>query len=138
MAATFDVQIAAWVAKAKGRQREFCIEFVQDLAQAVVEATPVKTGFLRASWWASIGTPVANEGGGSVAAMNLVAATIVPGDVYYLTNGAKYARRVEYGFVGADSLGRQYNQAPRAFVRGTVARAADIADAAASRVAGMP
>lgn len=138
MAAPFDVQIAAWVAKAKAREREFCIEFVQDLNEEVVRATPVKTGFLRASWWGSIGTPIENAGGGSVAQMNLVAAAIVPGDVYYAMNGAAYAKRVEYGFVGEDSLGRKYSQAPRAFVRGTVARAGDIADAAAARVAGTP
>jgi hypothetical protein len=138
MTQPFDVQIAQWVAKAKGRTREFCIEFVQDLAEEVVRATPVKTGFLRASWWASIGTPTSAAGGGSVAAMSLVAAAIVPGDVYYMMNGAAYAMRVEYGFIGQDSLGRNYNQPPRAFVRGTVARAGDIAEAAAARVAAMP
>lgn len=129
MTAPFDVQIAQWVAQAKGRTREFCIEFVQDLNEEVVRATPVKTGFLRASWWGSIGTPIENAGGGSVAQMNLVAAAIVPGDVYYAMNGAAYASFVEYGTV---------KMAPRAFVRGTVARAGEIADAAAARVAAMP
>lgn len=28
-----------------------------------------------------------------------------------------YARRIEYGFVGADSLGRVYNQAPQPYLR---------------------
>jgi len=28
-----------------------------------------------------------------------------------------YARRIEYGFVGLDSLGRNYNQAPQPYVR---------------------
>jgi hypothetical protein len=28
-----------------------------------------------------------------------------------------YARRIEYGFVGMDSLGRMYNQAPQPYVR---------------------
>lgn len=129
MTAPFDVQIAAWVAKAKARSREFCVEFVQDLNEEVVRATPVDTGFLRASWWSSIGTPIANAGGGSIAQMNLVAAAIVPGDVYYAMNGAAYASFVEYGTT---------KMAPRAFVRGTVARAANIADAAAQRVASMP
>lgn len=129
MTAPFDVQIAAWVAKVKAREREFCVEFIQDLTEEVVRATPVKTGFLRASWWGSIGTPIANAGGGSVAQMNLVATTIVPGDVYYAMNGAAYAGFVEYGTV---------KMAPRAFVRGTVARAGEIADAAAARVAVMP
>lgn len=129
MAETFDVQIARWVEKAKGRVREFCVEFVQDLNEEVVRATPVDTGFLRASWWGSIGAPVENAGGGSVAQMNLVATTIVPGDVYYVMNGAAYARFVEYGTA---------RMAPRAFVRGTVARADAIAEAAARRVAALP
>lgn len=129
MTATFDVQIAQWVAQAKGRAREFCVEFIQDLNEEVVRATPVKTGFLRASWYGSLGTPSAAAGGGSVAQMNLVAATIVPGEVYFAMNGAAYAAFVEYGTV---------KMAPRAFVRGTVARADDIADAAARRVAALP
>lgn len=31
--------------------------------------------------------------------------------------GAPYARRLEFGFVGRDSLGRSYGQAPRPFLR---------------------
>lgn len=31
----------------------------------------------------------------------------------------EYAKRLEFGFVGVDSLGRQYNQAPRPFMRST-------------------
>ena len=110
----------------------------------MVEATPVKTGFLRGSWYASIGEPEPTagaadpSGAATVSALNLVAAEIVPGEVYYVMNGAAYAARVEYGFVGKDSLGREYNQAPRAFVRGTVARAKLLAEAAAERVAALP
>jgi hypothetical protein len=138
MPASFAIQIAEWVAKAKGREKAFCVEFVQDIAEEVVRATPVKTGFLRSSWWGSIGQPETGKSGDPVAQMGLVAATLVPGEVYYAMNGAAYAKRVEYGFVGQDSLGRTYNQAPRAFVRGTVARAEEIAEAAAQRVAAMP
>mgnify|MGYP001162039358 CR=1 FL=1 len=32
------------------------------------------------------------------------------------TSGVPYAARVEYGFVGYDSLGRYYNQAPRPYL----------------------
>lgn len=31
--------------------------------------------------------------------------------------GTEYGRRLEYGFVGVDSLGRTYNMAPRPFAR---------------------
>lgn len=33
------------------------------------------------------------------------------------TNVFKYAPRVEFGFVGKDSLGRYYNQPPKSFMR---------------------
>lgn len=134
--AAFSVDIDKFIASAKGKAQLFTSEFVQDISEAVVEATPVKTGFLRASWWASINSPVRPTGGqGNVGNVGLVGADLQLGDVYYMNNGAAYAMRVEFGFVGEDSLGRKYNQPPRAFVRGTLDRAASIAEAAAQRVA---
>lgn len=129
---TFSLQIDQFIEKAKGKTAEFVTEFVQDLGEAVVRATPVDTGFLRGSWWASVGSPVV--GGGSIdksgataiARMNLTAAGLVAGQTYYLMNGAAYARYVEYG---------TSRMAPRSFVRGTLARASLIAEAAARRVA---
>lgn len=43
------------------------------------------------------------------------------GDIY-IAYRAAYAHRVNYGFVGADSLGRTYNQSGRAFLEGYVAQ----------------
>lgn len=37
----------------------------------------------------------------------------------------KYARRLELGFAGVDSLGRHYNQAPRPYLRPAVLRNRD-------------
>lgn len=128
----FTVSIDAFVAKAKGKAQEFASEFVQDISEAVVNATPVKTGFLRASWYATINSPA---GKGNVGNIGLVGADLKLGDVYYMNNGAAYAMRVEFGFVGTDSLGRKYNQPPRAFVRGTLDTAPTIAEATAQRVA---
>lgn len=129
-------QVDAWVAKAKGRTHLFAVEFIQDLNEEVVAATPWVTGFLRGSWYASIGSPSGAGGGsrdpsgaGAVARMNLVAATLTLGDVFYAINGANYAVHVEYG---------TSKMAPRAMVRKTVARAKAIGDAAAARVAAMP
>lgn len=36
--------------------------------------------------------------------------------------GTPYARRLEFGFVGVDSRGRRYNQAPRPFLRPALAQ----------------
>lgn len=129
--ADFKLDIDKFVEKAGGNLRRFTTEFVQDLNEEVVRATPVKTGFLRGSWWGSIGSPSPQggapdpAGAGSVARMNLVSAQLQGGEIYYAANGASYARYVEYG---TDRM------APRAFVRGTVARAQQIADAVAARL----
>lgn len=129
--ADFALQIDKFVEKAGGNLRRFTLEFVQDINEEVVTATPVDTGFLRGSWWASIGAPAVQGGapdpGGdtSVSRMNLVAAQLEGGEMYYASNGAEYARFVEYG---------TEKMAPRAFVRRTVARASQIAEAVAARV----
>jgi hypothetical protein len=68
--------------------------------------------------------------------MNAIAASLQLGDTYYLVNTAAYANRIEFGFFGRDSLGRRYTQAGQGFVRATLARAQQIADAVASRIAG--
>ncbi len=126
-------QLEAWVAKAKGKTKEFAVEFIQDISQEVVIATPVKTGFLRGSWYGTInGGAVGTVSGGG---FSLSLEDLNLGDIYTMANGAAYAARIEYGFVGVDSLGRHYNQQPRAFIRGTVDRAPEIAEAAAERVA---
>lgn len=39
------------------------------------------------------------------------------GDRVIASYTMRYARRLEYGFTGTDSLGRKYNQPPRAFAR---------------------
>lgn len=138
---SFSLQMEKWIKKTKGRLDEFAIEFAQDLNEEIVRRTPVITGTLRASWFSNIGsvpTGVATAGDLSgvvtVAKMNLVASQLKYGDTYYLSNGAAYALRVEYGFVGSDSLGRYYNQTPRAFVRGVMGKAQKIAAKTARRV----
>lgn len=35
----------------------------------------------------------------------------------YVGSNVEYARRIELGFVGTDSLGRKYNQKPRPYLR---------------------
>lgn len=130
----FSLQVDKFIEKAKGRTQAFVSEFLQDLNEEVVRATPVVTGFLRGSWWASIGAPATGpgladpSGGTAVARMNLVASQVIVGQVYYAMNGAAYAGYVEYG---------TSRMTPRAFVRRTLARAEAIAEDAAKRVAAL-
>ncbi len=135
---SFTADVSRFVAGSKDKLRRFAIEFVQDVAQAVVEATPVKTGNLRASWWASIGSTGGAPDGSGIATLGLVAGELKLGDIYHMQNGAAYAMRVEFGFVGVDSLGRHYNQGPKAFVRNTLAAADTFAEAAAAKIAAQP
>jgi len=137
----FNIATDRYIRLAKGRLNALAITFIQDMNEEVVRNTPVDTGFLRASWSASIGTVantragtapsargVSKDGMGTVSRMNLVGARLRLGQTYYATNGAAYAAHVEYG---------TSRMAPRAFVRGTLARAPAIAEAAARKVAAL-
>lgn len=61
-------------------------------------------------------TPVAGEN------IGLVTATLQPDQPVWLGYQAIYARRMNYGFVGADSLGRVFNQEGHYFVEGAIAK----------------
>lgn len=50
-----------------------------------------------------------------------LAATLRLGDTVFLGYQAAYARRMNYGFVGEDSLGRSYNQAGNHFLERAIA-----------------
>jgi hypothetical protein len=69
------------------------------LEAGIKSRAPVRTGDYRRSWSTTRDGPLSATVG---------------------TNKPQ-ARRLEYGFVGADSLGRHYNQAPQPHVRPAVA-----------------
>lgn len=124
-------QADAWARKAKGQLKEFVVETIQDLNEEVVENTPVITGFLRGSWWSTLGDPEKSGGAPdpsgqiAVARMNMTVVDLELGDVYTAYNGASYAWFVENGTEKME---------PRAMVGRAVARFKDIANAAALRV----
>lgn len=66
----------------------------------------------------------------------VVAASITLEDTVYLGYQAAYARRMNYGFIGADSLGRQYNQAGAYFVERARDMWPQIVNNAANKVRG--
>lgn len=123
-----------WVAKAKAAPIVVARETIQDMNNEIVATTPVDTGFLRASYYAAVNEIPSGEGGAGTSAINAPLVTLNPGDTYVMGNVAAYARRVELGFVGQDSLGRTYNQRGRFWIAAVVGRAAQIMEAAAARV----
>ena len=83
---------------------------------------PVDTGFLRASFRLTAGAPAAinpSTTGGvtyNADAVSVVIAGLEVGQTVYGSYTAVYARRLNYGFVGTDSLDREYNQRGYYFV----------------------
>ena len=113
-AKVFRAKIDGWAkatqAQIEGIARQTCME----MAERVVKATPVDTGFLRGSWQPAIGSPK-NENGKqdptgaqAVAEVMTVGNAVKPGDRFYMTNNASYAGFVERGT--AKMSGRFYVQ----------------------------
>ena len=82
---------------------------------------PFDTGNLSRSILAStVAMPMTAPGPFSGGNVGAVTATLRFDQPVWLGYQAKYARRINYGFVGADSLGRVYNQAGNYFVEGAI------------------
>lgn len=96
---------------------------------------PVKTGNLARSVVVSNKPPTVIEGL-ATGDYSLGIAAIKPGDTVYIGWQAKYSRRLNYGFVGADSLGRVYNQAGYGFAEATAAKWPAIVAAQAAKLGG--
>lgn len=92
---------------------------VQFMAEDIVKTSPVDTGFLRNSFQITPNAlPSIGSGGIGLEGISGAVAGIKLTDTVYLSFTAEYAMRLEYGFEGADSLGRLYNQSGRFWVRG--------------------
>jgi hypothetical protein len=68
--------------------------------------------------------------------ISLVIAGAQLGETVFLGFQAAYAMRMEYGFVGADSLGRYFNQQGYGFVRLTAQRWPEIVEESARKIQG--
>lgn len=82
---------------------------------------PVRTGNLARSVIVDNKPPQVIDGV-ATGDFSLGIANIKPGDTVYLGWQARYSKRVNYGFVGADSLGRVYNQSGAGFAEATAAQ----------------
>ena len=115
----FKLSLQKWAGGVKDKLEAIARQSCMELAERVVNATPVDTGFLRGSWQPSIGGPASF--GAQAETIAAVVSGLKLGEVFMMRNNAVYAMRIEYGFVGTDSLGRHYNQQGRYFVTQNVA-----------------
>lgn len=109
----FKVRLGRWENATKAKLDALARQVCFEMAQRVVEKTPVDTGFLRGSWQPSIGAPqVATDpapdpaGAAASATIAAVIPQIKAGDRFYMLNNASYARAVEYGT--SKMAGRHY------------------------------
>lgn len=126
----FAAQVKAFADKSKRKQE---VIFRTSAARVLNEANvpvgqggrlPLDTGNLMNSITAGT-TPGGGQDPG------LVFAKLEVGQTAYAGWSAAYAARMEFGFVGPDSLGRVYNQQGRAFLRSSVQRWQEYVDDAA-------
>jgi hypothetical protein len=100
---------------------------IQDMAEDVIDHTNLDTGFLVGNWQPSIGVPATAtvDRKGTAAAgvsLHMALSDLNPGETFFYVNNAVYAKRIEFGFVGEDSLGRLYNQQGSYMVTNAIAR----------------
>ena len=110
----FVIDLGALVDRAKSRLSAFPMAVAMEALADLQARTPVDTGNLRASWQLSR----------------------YGDDSWRITTNVVYARRVNFGFVGTDSLGRHFNQGGRHFIEATIADLPRLADEVAARFAG--
>ena len=133
---TFSAQVKNWNAKAKRNFSMVHRSAVQKLYQGVVEDTPILTGNARRSWALST-TAMPQITGGEFSAppdVGLSIAGLPTGTPVYIGGQAQYLPRLNYGFTGTDSLGRQYNQSGRMFVERNAEKWQDYVNQAAREV----
>lgn len=142
---SFGAQVGKWAAQTEQRMTAVFRDAAQTVANEVTTPTgsggnmPVVTGNLRRSLMASTtAMPTLKsdeeEFSGNDGQITLVIAGANIGETIYLGFQAVYARRIEYGFKGTDSLGRVYDQSGAGFVRLTAQRWPKIVAASARKI----
>lgn len=142
MTQTFSADLSKFFDKVEKKADAFLKTVAQEIALRIITRNPVKTGFSRASWWASLGNLSGHPGqpqweaykgktggAGSIstpfAAMTLTIGQARMGDVIYLANNAKYIQALERG---------HSNQAPAGMVAITLSEAQQIAEEVLAKI----
>ena len=115
-----------------------CVDLVIELN----ETAPIDTGFLRSSLTAGIngqvpaGPNAEYQSNANDQRLLGVIGQLKLGDKLTLVYNATYARRLELGFTGVDSIGRYFNQPGRFWIARAGAKWRSIVRAAATRLRG--
>jgi hypothetical protein len=133
--ADFSEDVSRWATRLGARADLFVQVLAMEVVNRVKELTPVRTGFLRSNWTV-IRRGDAEPKAGAVPDPNQALATVGAGDIVTVINPTVYARRIEYGFVGADSAGRTYHQQGRHMMTQTIAELPSIASRVISQLGG--
>ena len=125
---SFADQIGEWASQSEARITAVRNRSIEMLAEEMTKTraqggrVPFLTGNLARSILASTqGMPKTADGPFPGSNVGLVTATLAADQPLWIGYTANYSRRQNYGFVGADALGRVYNQAGNYFVEGAIA-----------------
>lgn len=143
MAGTFSKSIAEWALETQERIDAVHARSVELLAEEMTRTkpeggrVPFLVGNLSRSLQASkSGMPNTSAGPFSGSNVGLVTATLKASETVWLGYQAAYAARMNYGFVGADSLGRVYNQQGNYFIEAATVKWTQLVEQAAEEVKG--
>jgi hypothetical protein len=134
---SFSASVNAFAGKTKRQMREVFVESVQDVVEIAQTPKgkggrmPVVTGNLRNSLASGLNGSFGNVGADSY---SVTLTGLELGDVARFAWTAPYARRMELGFSGTDSLGRNYEQSGNFFVGSAAAQWPQIVTKWAGRV----
>lgn len=142
----FAAHVDQWTKETEARMLAVFKRAVELLAEELGKTqgnggrTPKQTGNLIRSILGQIGSMPSQGGAGAQfggSDVGLVVAGAVLGQSISIGFQANYARRLNYGFVGQDSAGRNINQAGAFFVEGAAAKWPQFVKAAAAEIKGQ-
>lgn len=143
MSQSFSASAGKWASQTEERMTAVYRRSVELLAEDMALTkpkgglVPVDTGNLSRSLLASKSEmPKTAQGPFSGSNVGAITATLKLTEAIWLGYQAAYARRMNYGFVGADSLGRSYNQSGNYFVEGAIAKWPQIVQQAVAEIKG--
>src|SRR5690625_635406 len=128
MAKSFAATIGKWASESEERITAVRRRSVELLGEEMTRTKPQggRVPFLMGNLMRSVladtkAMPKVADGPFAGSNVGVVAATLRNDQPLWIGYQAKYARRRNYGFVGADSLGRVYNESGDYFVEGAIA-----------------